>query len=146
MMFDQFKSFLLNETKHYLGQRAGDILTALQNLQDDASGMGSRALIRASQGIVNQIRRILRGRWNEQDVQHLKTLQKIGVALMKAIDENQELPEVIASSVMELEGLLDKLQVPINSLGTEDVDVPDETETPEESDDGPFKPGSELGA
>lgn len=119
-MHDQFRSFLLNESKHYLGQRSGDILTALQNLQEDMDGLGKRAVMRAAQGIVNQIRIILHGRWDEQDVKYLKSLQKIGVALMKSIDENDDVKEIVASSVMELEGLLDKLQMPINNLGTED--------------------------
>ena len=148
-MIDQFKSFLLNETKHYLGQRSGDILTALQNLQDDSAGMGQRALLRACQGIVNQIRRIVHGRWDEEDVQYLKRLQKVGVAIMKAIDENEDLQEVIASSSAEIEKMLDDLQVPINSLGTEDVDVDDETpsaETSPEQESQPFKRGFELGA
>lgn len=140
-MINQFKNYLLNEQKHYLGQRSGDILTALQNLQDDAENMGSRVLIRVCQGIVNQIRIILHGRWDEEDVKYLKKLQKIGVALMRAVDDNDDLPQVISSAVMELEGLLNDLQMPINSLGTEDVE-PEEDTPPEE----PLQPGSELGA
>src|SRR6185503_4785915 len=98
-MLDQFKSFLLNESKHYLGERSGDILNALQNLQDDAANMGNRALIRACQGIANQIRRILHGRWDEEEIQYLKRLQKVGVALMKGIDESENMEEIIASCV-----------------------------------------------
>lgn len=123
-MLDQFKSFLLNETKYYLGQRAGDILTALQNLQEDMDGLGKRATTRAAQGIVNQIRIILHGRWDEQDEKFLKSLQKIGVALMKAIDENEDIKEIVASSVNEIEKMLDKLEMPINNLGAEDKKEP----------------------
>lgn len=141
-MIDQFKSFLFNETKYYLGQRAGDILTALQNLQDDSNTLGNRALIRASQGVVNQIRRILHGRWDEGDVKYLKHLQKIGVAIMQAIDEKGDLPEVISSAVAEVEKMLSDLETPVNSLGSEDA--PKEEPIPsEESDD--FN-GMELGA
>lgn len=142
-MLDQFRSFLLHESKHYLGQRSGDLLNALQNLQDDADGLGNRALLRSCRGIVNQIRRILHGRWEEEDKKYLKELQKIGVAIMKAVDENGDLQEVISSSVTELETLLDKLQVPINSLATEEGDTT-EPETPAEEE--PLKKGSELGA
>jgi hypothetical protein len=141
---DQFKYYLLSESKHYLGQRSGDILTALQNLQEDAPGMGQRALLRASQGIVNQIRRILHGRWDEEDVQYLKRLQKIGVAIMKAIDENEDIKEVISSAVAEMEGMLNKLQMPINSLGTEDTRPADDDMQP--PDDGPISSGHEMKA
>lgn len=145
---DQFRSFLLNETKHYLGQRAGDILTALQNLHEDAASMGSRALIRAATGIVNQIRRILRGRWEEADVQYLKQLQKIGVAIMKSIDENDDIQAVIASAVSEMEGMLDKLQVPLNSLGSEGGGNPEGPTPPQEGggdEDEPLTRGSQFG-
>jgi hypothetical protein len=111
--------------------------------------MGNRALIRACQGIVNQIRRILHGRWEDEDLQYLKQLQKIGVAIMKAIDDNTEMEEVIVSATTELEELLNKLQMPINSLGTEEMDdteeEPSEEPSDEPSDEEPMKQGSELG-
>lgn len=136
-MNNTFKDFLLNESKHYLGQKSGDVLNSLQNLQDDSGGMGNRALTRACQVIVNQIRRILHGRWEEEDVPYLNKLQKVGVAIMKAIDEQEDMKEVIASSVAELEGMLDKLQMPINSLGTEGQKS--------DNEDEPLEKGSELG-
>lgn len=147
-----FKDFLLNEAKHYLGERAGDILTALQNLQQDGTNMGTRALTRACEGIVNQIRRILHGRWDEEDVKYLKNLQKVGVALMKAIEENEDMQQVIASCVSELEGMLDGLQVPINSLGSEFNNVKDDEmapsgnqKQPPRQEEEPLKAGTELG-
>lgn len=132
----EFKHFLLNESKFFLGQKSGDLLSAIQNLAEDAPNLGKRALIRMSQGIVNQIRRVLHGKWEEQDVQYLKVLQKIGVAISKGIDENENLDEVLSSCGMELQGMIDKLGTPINSLGTEEKSENDE----------PFSPGSELGA
>jgi hypothetical protein len=141
-MINQFKSFLLNENKHYLGQKSGDVLSALQNLQDDSEGLGNRALIRACQGIVNQIRRILHARWDEEDVKYLEHLQKVGVAIMKSIDDNEDIQGVIASSVSELEKMLEELEVPINSLGAESDAPPQE---PSVSSEEPLKPGSELG-
>lgn len=139
---NQFKSFLLNESKHYLGKRSGDILTALQSLQEDISGLGTRAIIRASQQIVNQIRRIVHGRWDEQDVKYLAILQKIGVAIMKAIDEHDDLEEVIASSVSELEKMIDKLGTPINTLGTDEGNEPSQNLSLGNKD--LFSPGSEI--
>lgn len=141
-MIDHFKSFLVNENKFYLGQRSGDILTALQNLQDDSSGMGERALSRSCQNLVNQIRRILHGRWNEEDMKYLKVLQKVAVAITKAIEEDGDIKEIVASAVTEVQGMLDDLQIPINSLGTEDVEI--ENQPGEMDTDEPIKRGSEF--
>ena len=114
-----FKSFLLNENKYYLGQKIGDILAALQSLSEDASNIGNRGLIRASQGIVNQIRRILHGRWEDEDVNSLKELQKVGVALCKAIDTKDDLASVITGAVDVIEKITQDMEVPINDVGSE---------------------------
>ncbi len=115
-----FKDFLFNENKFYLGQKTGDLLTAVQSLGEDAPNLGNRALIRAVQDLVNQIRRILHGRWDDEDLKYLKTLQKCGVALCKAIDEKQDLGEIISSVGNEIEDMIDKMGVPVNSVGSED--------------------------
>ena len=134
---NNFKDFILTENKHYIGEKAGNILTALSNLSDDAENIGSRALAKAAQKIVDQIRVVLHGRWDEEDVKYLKVFQKIGVAIMKEIDEKGDLPNVLASSVSEIESLIDELQVPINSLA---VDTTGEEEQP------PLTPGAEIEA
>lgn len=132
----KFKNFLINENKYYLGQKVGDLLTAIQSLRDDAPNMGSRVLIRSAQGIINQIRRILHGRWDEEDLKHLETLQTIGVALAKAIDsKDEDMAEVVASAAAELEQLTGSLEVPVNNLGSEE-------DEPEED----YSLGSEIGA
>jgi hypothetical protein len=122
----RFKDFLINENKYYLGQKAGDLLTAVQGLGEDAPNLGNRALIRAAQGIVNQIRRILHGRWDDEDAKYLKTLQKVGVALCKAIDAKDELEGVIASSAQTLEAMLGKMGVPVNNIGAEEGEPAEE--------------------
>jgi hypothetical protein len=116
----KFKNFLLNESKYYLGQKTGDLLAAVQSLRDDSPNMGNRALIRSAQNIINQIRRILHGRWGEEDLKYLEALQKIGVALAKAIDSKDDMGTVIASVAQELEELTGNLEVPINNLGSEE--------------------------
>lgn len=135
-----FKDFLICENKYYLGQKTGDLLTAVQSLMDDAPNIGNRAMIRAAQGIINQIRRILHGRWDDEDLKYLKQLQKIGVALAKAIDSKENMDEVIAAAVQELEDLTDRLEVPVNTLGSE--------EEPGQEPTGPneYSPGYQLGA
>ena len=112
-----FTFYLLNETKTHLSQKMGDILSALQNLHDDAEHLGTRQLLKASQGIVNQIRRVIKETWPDTEMESLKVLQRIAVALSKAIDENTDLKDVIASSVEELQQASGG--EPVNDLGGE---------------------------
>lgn len=116
----RFKEFLLNEQQAYLGLKVGDILTATQELRDDAKNMGSRDLTRFSQRIVNQIRRILHSNWPREEKKHLKVLQKAGVALMKAIEEKDDLGNAISGVSSILEKLVANLGVPINKLASSD--------------------------
>lgn len=113
----KFKSFLINENKLYLDQKIGDLLTALQELSDDASNLGNRTIIRAVQTIVNQIRRILHGRWDDEDTNSLKTLQKVGVALCKAIDTKEDMATIIASCAAEIEKI--SKGMPVNDLASQ---------------------------
>jgi hypothetical protein len=129
----RFKQFLLNESQAYLGQKVGDILTAAQELRDDANNMGTRDLTRFSERIVNQIRRILHSNWPREEKKHLLTLQKVGVALMKSIEEKDDLPGTIAGCAASLEKLVGNLGVPIHKLATTDT-------APEEDDKGTDKP------
>ena len=113
-----FKEFVINENKAYLGQKIGDILNALQDLQDSADGMGTRNLVKNSENIVNQIRRILHSKWGEKEEYSLKKLQKCGVAIMKAIDQKSDLREVIKSCMEELQNLLGDIDMPVNRLAS----------------------------
>lgn len=133
-----FKNFLINEDKYYLGQRAGDVLTALQSLEEDAPNMGSRAMIRASQGVADQIRRILHGRWDEDEVKYLKRLQKVGVAILRGIDSNEDMGQIVASCNQEIQEMLGDLETPVNALGSE-------RQEPSAEDDGPMT-GEQISA
>lgn len=124
----RFKQFILLEGQNYLGQKIGDILTAIHELRSDAKNMGSRDLIRFSERIVNQIRRIIHSNWTREDDKQLKVLQKVGVALMKAIEEKEDLIEVISGAASALEKLSGDLGVPINKLASPD----DSDENPNE--------------
>lgn len=123
----RFKEFLLNETSAYLGQKVGDVLTALHELRDDAPNMGTRDLTQYSQQIVNQIRRILHSSWPKEEKPHLVQLQKVAVAIMSAIDKKSDLPETIVAAASAIEKLVEDLGVPINKFST--------TETPKKSAD-----------
>lgn len=125
-----FKNFLLNENKYYLGQRVGDILTAVQDLQQNSEGMGARQLVANSQRIVDQVRSILHSNWSKNEEKYLKDLQKVGVALARAIEEKDNLEEILPSISSELEGVVSKMGVPIHSLGT----APEETKGGDEDE------------
>jgi hypothetical protein len=114
----RFREFLLTENTNFLGQRVGDVLSALQDLKDNTAGMGKRQATAASESIVNQIRTILHINWNKKDVKSLIHLQKVGVAISKAIEEKDDLDDVLASSIDELQKMTQKLGVPINKLGS----------------------------
>jgi hypothetical protein len=115
-MKNQFRQFLITEERVYLGQKVGDILTALQQLNGDAANMGKRHLMRLMKNIVRQIRRILRSSWTFEEQQYLKVLQKVAVALMKGLDTNEDLPSLVSSAASEMESLSDKMEEPINNL------------------------------
>ena len=100
-----------------MAQKIGDVLTALQSLADDSANVGNRALLQWSQKIVDQMRKILEGRWSKEEEPYLKVIQKAAVAIAKAIDNNDKMPDIIAGAKSELESLQQKLGFPINSLG-----------------------------
>lgn len=127
----KFQDFILNEDKAYLGQRLGDILNALQDLSDNCKGMGTRYLTISSERIVNQIRRVLHTNWPKQEEEILKSLQKIGVGIMKAIEEKDDLETVIHSATQELDQVLNGMNVPINKLAT----------PPDKGEKSPKEPG-----
>jgi hypothetical protein len=129
-MKNHFKTFLLTEERVYLGQKVGDILTALQQLDGDAANMGKRPLMRLIKNIVRQIRRILHSSWTFEEQQYLEVLQKVGVALMKGLDTNENLPTLISSAVSETENLSSKMGEPVNNLAAPAIsrDDPQEDE------------------
>lgn len=116
----QFKNFLLNENRTYLGEKVGDIMHAIDDLSQEGSHMGSRQLNKFAERVVARIRRILHSNWPQTEEESLKRLQKVAVALMKGIEEkDQDLPGVIQSVQQELQQLAGDLGVPINQLGSD---------------------------
>lgn len=113
-----FKDFLLNENKAYLSQRAGNILTALQDIDQNSQGMGTKQLVKSAEGVANQIRRILHTHWSKGQEHNLKKLQKVAVALLRSVEEKSDLEPTIKSSIQELEGMLGNMDAPVNQLAT----------------------------
>jgi len=115
----EFKQYLLNENKALLAQKIGDVLNAIQELSGNSSGMGARELMRSAEPIVNQIRRILHSNWSKEDLVYLPPLQKVGVAIMRAIEEKDDLKQILAAAADVLQGVTAKTGEPINTLGGE---------------------------
>jgi hypothetical protein len=116
MIMEKFSQFVLNEERSYLGHRVSDVLTSLQDVQDDINDLGSRHLSRLAEGIVNQIRKIIHGRWNPKYKNQLKELQKVAVAIQKAVDEKGDLKQILPAAASTLANLSGKLGVKVNDL------------------------------
>jgi hypothetical protein len=127
----KFKNFLLNEDRAYLGEKIGDILTSIHDLDEEGKTMGMRQQIRFCTKIVSLIRRILHSNWPQTEQKHLKTLQKIGVAIMKGIEEKQDLRELMPSIRQELEQLSSNLGVPVNNMSPDAQEGP--SQVPEQN-------------
>ena len=113
----KFEHFLLNEDATYLAGRMGDILDALQDIQKNAKGMGTRQLVRNSERVVNQCRRILHTNWGNDNIKNLEALQRVAVAIKKGIEEKDDIENIINNSVSEISDTLADMGVPVNSLG-----------------------------
>lgn len=122
-----FRYFLINENKMYLGQQIGDVLNSVQELNDEVQKIGTRNLVRFSQIIVNKCRGILQGHWGDENKKYLLRLQKCAVALAKAIDENDNIESVLSSIRDDIEDSLKKMGVPFNTISqSETKEQPDE--------------------
>jgi hypothetical protein len=113
---DKFKLFLINEEKSYLGGRVGDVLTAMQDVQEDLPNLGSRHLVKIGEDLVNQIRKILHGHWSPKQFKTLKELQKVAVAIKRTIDERGDLRDIIPAATQAMQGVSGKLGVKVNDL------------------------------
>lgn len=118
----KLKGFLLNEEKSYLGRRVGDVLTSMQDLQDDMPNLGNRHLTKLAENIVGQIRKILHSRWTAKNSHYLEELQRVGVALQKAIEEKGDLKEILPMATQTLQDLSGKLGVKVNSFDGPEIE------------------------
>lgn len=146
----EFKKFLMTEQHDYLSQKVGDVLTGVHELIQGGKQVGARQLVRHSEGIVNQIRKILHTSWPRTEFKFLRKLQKCGVALAKTIEEKGDLRETLNSVRREIEGLSQKLGEPINTLGSpkkkEKPQLPpepkDDQEIPTQGQEGQDQPAA----
>lgn len=110
----KFKEFVLDESKAFFNQRIADILSALQDLNDNAEDMGPRHLVSNAETIVNQIRRTIHTHWPDNERSNLAVLQKCGVAIMKAIEEKGELKDVLKTAQQQIESISG--ESPVNDI------------------------------
>ncbi len=99
----KFKEYILEENEKHLDQRISDILSALQDLNDSSENMGTRHIVSNSEKIVNQIRRIIHTHWPDKEQNKLKILQKFGVAIMRAIEEKDDLNKILKDCQSNIE-------------------------------------------
>jgi hypothetical protein len=111
-----FKQFLLNENVAFFNQRVGDILNALQDLNQDSKQMGTRFLISNSEKIVNQMRSLLHQNWSKTKQKDIKTIQKCAIALMKGIEEKSDLQQIINKCVQNLQTI--GTETPVNQIAS----------------------------
>jgi hypothetical protein len=139
---DKFKGFLINEEKNYLGRKVAGVLTPMQELQDDMQNMGARHLIRVAEKLVNDIRIILHGHWEQQQQKYLKELQRVAVAIQKTIEDKGDLRDIIPSATQALQTLSGKLGVRVNNLQGPEMQAgqPISPDDFEETGTGPAQP------
>jgi uncharacterized protein (UPF0147 family) len=114
----EFKNYLLIENKNLFAERAGDILSALQELSDDPKNLNKKQL---AINIANQMRKsFLRGnKWPKMEGE-VNQIITIAYNILKSCDPKQEskldLDEVIKSSIVKLQNLINNMKVPVNNL------------------------------
>jgi hypothetical protein len=143
----QFREFVLNENKAYLGQRIGDILNALQDMEENKEGLGARQMVTDAERIVNQIRRILHTNWPQDQQKNLEALQKSGVGIMRAIEDKDDLSNVLPTVTQEIEKLMGDMGTPVQQLatpeGAESAEEAPETISPSAGETPPEAPPEE---
>ena len=108
--------FLLTEANKYFSSKLNSVLEDLQDILTNDEQMGVRDLMDRSENVVNQIRKILHTSWDKKDYKYLLTLQKCGVAIMKAIDEKGDLSETLNSCKVEVEKIMKKIGNTVNKI------------------------------
>lgn len=111
-----FKTFIKNEEQAHLSHKINSILTAIQELEEDMGAMGLRHIAKICEDIVNQFRKILHSNWGMKQHSTLKQIQKIAVALQKAVEDKDNLKELIPAVSKELQRLTAKLGEKANNL------------------------------
>lgn len=98
-----FRSHVLNEERLHLIDEVRQVLAAFQRLEKDVRQMGARPAVKAADEVVGMARTVLGMWWRREDMPMLEELQKAAVAVAKASDANEDLPQVVAGARQLLE-------------------------------------------
>lgn len=124
-----FRQFILKENDEFLKEKAGDIYGDLQKIQSTMKQIGVDSLVNDIKVVISKCRAIVQGHWLKQQFKFLEALQKAAVALANAIEEKDDVENVVNSAVDLLKTeIMDKISGPINDLGIE----PDEAPAPDQ--------------
>jgi hypothetical protein len=124
-----FRQFILRENDEFLKEKSGDIYGDLQNIQSTMKQIGVDSLVNDIKVVISKCRAIVQGHWLKQQFKYLEALQKAAIALSNAVEEKDDLENVINSAVDLIKNeIIDKISGPINNLGTE----PDEAPAPDQ--------------
>lgn len=113
-----FKKFIILENLQLLGDKIGNLLKDLQELQENYKDIGMTTTCNTIETIISNIQSILRGHWDSSNKKYFKNLQKIGIALSKLLEEKDDFEKILSDSVEEIKSIAMKLNVPLNDLGT----------------------------
>jgi hypothetical protein len=127
-----FRKFIVLENLQLFGDKVGNLLKDLQELQENYKDIGMNSTCQTIEKIIADIQPILTGHWDSSNKKYLKGLQKVGVALSKLLEEKDDFDKVLADCVEELKNITTKLNVPINDLGTSGMES-QTSQTPEKS-------------
>lgn len=115
-MQNNFKQFLLLENEQFLAVQMNNVLQDLQDLQDEIENIGTKNLVKTSQLIANNIRNIIKSHWEISTNKPLVSLQKCGVAILKAIQEKSDLKDVFPSLIEEIQKAISQMKEPVNRI------------------------------
>lgn len=122
MKFSEYE--LLTESSLNLASSLSDILDSISRLSEEQPNLKYHSIKKGIDNVTNRIRTILSSKWDEENDIHLKSLQKIGVALAKVASEDKEnVIDILNASIEELQKIIDKLGVPSNSLSVSNKDI-----------------------
>lgn len=120
-----FRQFILRESDEFLKEKISKIHGDLQNIQQTMNQIGTDSLVNDIKVVVSQIRAVVQGHWLKQQFVYLSVLQKVGVALANAVEENDNVENIVNASVdLIKKNIIDKLSGPVNDLGVEPQDQP----------------------
>ena len=117
-MQNNFKQFLLLENEQFLAVQMNNVLQDLQDLQDEIENIGTKNLVKTSQLIANNIRNIIKSHWEISTNKPLVSLQKCGVAILKAIQEKSDLKDVFPSLIEEIQKAISQMKEPVNRIAS----------------------------